>query len=542
MEIVISLMGGLGLFLYGMNLMAEGLQKSAGTKLKKIIELLTSNLLMGVLVGAGVTAVIQSSSATTVMVVGFVNAGIMSLTQAMGVIMGANIGTTMTAQLVSFDLNGMAPVAIGVGIILYLFGNKPKIKNMAEILIGFGILFTGMDFMKNAVEPLQEYKGFTDLLVTFGNYPLLGLLLGFGITAIVQSSSASMGMLLALASQGLIPLNAALPILYGQNIGTCVTSLISSIGASRNARRAAMMHLIFNVLGTVIFLIVLNKPVVSLVTSMNPGNVARQIANTHTLFNVISVIILLPFTKYIIKLAIKLVPDKENDLEEEETKIIKYIDARMLETPSIALVNTVKETLRMGDKAKESLKAAMEGIFEHSSAKIEKTFRRERLINELQKNILHYLLDLSKTSLDEDSREVVDVLFNTVNDIERVGDHAKNIAELVQTALDTDIVFSAQGKAELEDMYNKVISTYTYALEAMRTDDVDLACKVIKMEEQVDIMEKSCRANHMHRLNNNSCSIDNGVIYLDIVSNLERVSDHAVNIAQQVIAKRTGND
>lgn len=542
MEIVISLMGGLGLFLYGMNLMAEGLQKSAGTKLKKIIELLTSNLLMGVLVGAGVTAVIQSSSATTVMVVGFVNAGIMSLTQAMGVIMGANIGTTMTAQLVSFDLNGMAPVAIGVGIILYLFGNKPKVKNMAEILIGFGILFTGMDFMKNAVEPLQEYKGFTDLLVTFGNYPLLGLLLGFGITAIVQSSSASMGMLLALASQGLIPLNAALPILYGQNIGTCVTSLISSIGASRNARRAAMMHLIFNVLGTVIFLIVLNKPVVSLVTSMNPGNVARQIANTHTLFNVISVIILLPFTKYIIKLAIKLVPDKENDLEEEETKIIKYIDARMLETPSIALVNTVKETLRMGDKAKESLKAAMEGIFEHSSAKIEKTFRRERLINELQKNILHYLLDLSKTSLDEDSREVVDVLFNTVNDIERVGDHAKNIAELVQTALDTDIVFSAQGKAELEDMYNKVISTYTYALEAMRTDDVDLACKVIKMEEQVDIMEKSCRANHMHRLNNNSCSIDNGVIYLDIVSNLERVSDHAVNIAQQVIAKRTGND
>ncbi|GAA3657239.1 Na/Pi cotransporter family protein [Asaccharospora irregularis] len=542
MEIVISLMGGLGLFLYGMNLMAEGLQKSAGTKLKKIIELLTSNLLMGVLVGTGVTAVIQSSSATTVMVVGFVNAGIMSLTQAMGVIMGANIGTTMTAQLVSFDLNGMAPVAIGVGIILYLFGNKPKIKNMAEILIGFGILFTGMDFMKNAVEPLQEYKGFTDLLVTFGNYPLLGLLLGFGITAIVQSSSASMGMLLALASQGLIPLNAALPILYGQNIGTCVTSLISSIGASRNARRAAMMHLIFNVLGTVIFLIVLNKPVVSLVTSMNPGNVARQIANTHTLFNVISVIILLPFTKYIIKLAIKLVPDKENDLEEEETKIIKYIDARMLETPSIALVNTVKETLRMGDKAKESLKAAMEGIFEHSSAKIEKTFRRERLINELQKSILHYLLDLSKTSLDEDSREVVDVLFNTVNDIERVGDHAKNIAELVQTALDTDIVFSAQGKAELEDMYNKVISTYTYALEAMRTDDVDLACKVIKMEEQVDIMEKSCRANHMHRLNNNSCSIDNGVIYLDIVSNLERVSDHAVNIAQQVIAKRTGND
>ncbi|MSA63402.1 sodium-dependent phosphate transporter, partial [Gordonibacter pamelaeae] len=296
MDIVISLMGGLGLFLYGMNLMAEGLEKSAGSRLKKIVELLTSNIFMGVLVGAFVTAIIQSSSATTVMVVGFVNAGIMNLTQAIGVIMGANIGTTITAQLVSFDLKGLAPVALGIGIILYLFASKPKTKNIAEILIGFGILFTGMDFMKEAVEPLSKYQGFTDMLVTFGDHPILGLLLGFGITAIVQSSSASMGMLIALASQGLIPLSAALPILYGQNIGTCVTSLISSVGASSNAKRAAVMHLIFNVLGTLVFLIFLNKPVVSIVTSMDPGDVARQLANTHTLFNIVSVIILLPFS------------------------------------------------------------------------------------------------------------------------------------------------------------------------------------------------------------------------------------------------------
>lgn len=542
MNIIISLMGGLGLFLYGMNLMGEGLQKSAGTKLKKIIKLLTSNLFMGVLVGTGVTAVIQSSSATTVMVVGFVNAGIMTLKQAIGVIMGANIGTTVTAQLVSFDLTGMAPVALGVGIILYLFGNKPRIKNIAEILIGFGILFTGMDFMKMAVEPLRDYQGFTDLLVTFGRYPLLGLLLGFGITAIIQSSSASMGMLVALAAEGLVPLSAALPILYGQNIGTCVTSLLSSIGANKNARRAAMMHLIFNVLGTVIFLIFLNKPVVSMVTSWDPSNVARQIANTHTLFNIISVLILLPFTNLIIKLAIKLVPDRAGDIDEDETKTIKYIDDRMIETPSIALANTIKEALRMGEKAKESLNASMEALVEHSTEKIDKTYRRERLINDLQKAILNYLLKLSKAPLDDDSREVVDTLFNTVNDIERIGDHAKNIAELSQVAIDSNIYFSEEGQSELDVMYNRVVSAYTYALESMRTDNVDLACKVIKIEEQVDIMEKSCRANHMYRLNNNLCSIENGVIYLDVISNLERISDHAVNIAQQVIAKRLGND
>lgn len=536
MEIAVSLMGGLGLFLYGMNLMGEALEKSAGSRLKKIIELLTSNIIMGVIVGALVTAVIQSSSATTVMVVGFVNAGIMTLPQAAGVIMGANIGTTITAQLVSFDLNGLAPVALGIGIVMYLFSSKQKVKHIAEILIGFGILFTGMDFMKDAVKPLAEYKGFTDLLLTFGTYPLLGLLLGFGITAIVQSSSASMGMLVALASQGLIPLSSALPILYGQNIGTCVTSLISSIGASKNAKRAAMIHLIFNILGTIVFLIFLNKPVVSMVTSADPGNVARQIANTHTLFNIISVLLLIPFNKFIIKLAVTLVPDKSNEHENDESKVIKYIDERMIETPSIALANTVKETLRMGEKAKESLNLAMSAILEDVTENIDACRKNEKQVNILQKTILDYLLKLSKAPLNEDSREVVDALFNTVNDIERIGDHADNISELAEAAKNCGAEFSKEGKDELNEMYNKVISAYTYALESMRTSDIDLACKVIRMEEQVDVMERSCRISHMRRLNESSCSIDSGVIYLDMIMNLERVSDHAVNIAQQVIS------
>lgn len=539
MDIAIGIMGGLGLFLYGMNLMGDGLQKSAGSKLKRIIELLTSNVIMGVLVGMVVTMVIQSSSATTVMVVGFVNAGIMSLTQAIGVIMGANIGTTITAQLVSLDVDFLAPVALGIGIVIYMFSNKPKHKNIAEILIGFGILFTGMDFMKEAVKPLAGYQGFTDMLLSFGHHPILGVLMGFAITAIVQSSSASMGMLIALASQGLIPITAALPILYGENIGTCVTSLISSIGASRNARRAAIMHLTFNVLGSMIFMFILSKPIVAIVTAINPTDAARQIANAHTLFNILNVIVLLPFNKLIVKLALKLVPETKG--EQDDDKVVKYIDDRMIETPSIALANIVKETLRMGEKSKESLNAAMDGIVDKSKEKIELSFKREKLINELQKSILNYLLKLSKASLNEDSRETVDALFNTVNDIERIGDHAENIAELAKDIVDLEISFSDVGIGELKDMYNKVVSTYTYALEAMRTSNVELACKVIKMEEQVDMMEKSCRANHMNRLNSSSCSIESGVIYLDIISNLERVSDHAVNIAQQVIAGRIVN-
>lgn len=540
MDIVIGIMGGLGLFLYGMNLMGDGLQKSAGSKLKRIIELLTSNVIMGVLVGMVVTMVIQSSSATTVMVVGFVNAGIMSLTQAIGVIMGANIGTTITAQLVSLDVDFLAPVALGIGIVIYMFSNKPKHKNIAEILIGFGILFTGMDFMKEAVKPLAGYQGFTDMLLSFGHHPILGVLMGFAITAIVQSSSASMGMLIALASQGLIPITAALPILYGENIGTCVTSLISSIGASRNARRAAIMHLTFNVLGSMIFMFILSKPIVAIVTAIDPTDAARQIANAHTLFNILNVIVLLPFNKLIVKLALKLVPETKGE-QDDDDKVVKYIDDRMIETPSIALANIIKETLRMGEKSKESLNAAMDGIVDKSKEKIELSFKREKLINELQKSILNYLLKLSKASLNEDSRETVDALFNTVNDIERIGDHAENIAELAKDIVDLEISFSDVGIGELKDMYNKVVSTYTYALEAMRTSNVELACKVIKMEEQVDMMEKSCRANHMNRLNSSSCSIESGVIYLDIISNLERVSDHAVNIAQQVIAGRIVN-
>ena len=537
MDIVIGLMGGLGLFLYGMNLMGDGLQKSAGAKLKKIIELLTSNVIMGVLVGMLVTMVIQSSSATTVMVVGFVNAGIMSLTQAIGVIMGANIGTTVTAQLVSLDVDFLAPISLGIGIVIYMFAKKSKTRHIAEILLGFGILFTGMEFMKDAVSPLKEYEGFTNMLLSFGSNPILGVLMGFAITAIVQSSSASMGMLIALASEGLIPITAALPILYGENIGTCVTSLISSIGATKNARRAAVMHLTFNLIGSLIFMFILSGPIVKLVTYIDPDNTARQIANAHTLFNVINVLILLPFNKLIVKLAIKLVPETEGE-EEDDNKIIKYIDDRMIETPSIALTNTLKETIRMGEKAKECFNYSMEGILENSEKKVEKAFKKERHVNEPQKSILSYLLKLPKSSLNDNAIETVDALFSVVNDIERIGDHSENIAELAKIAIDSKLKFSQDATKELTEMYEKVLSTYSYAIDAMEKSDVELAYKIIRMEERVDLMEKSYRANHMQRLNNSTCNFETGIIYLDIITNLERISDHSLNIAQQVISGR----
>ena len=531
-EIVMGIVGGLGLFLYGMNLMATGLQKAAGEKLKKIIAMLTSNRFMAVLVGTFVTAVIQSSSATTVMVVGFVNAGIMKLTQAIGVIMGANIGTTVTAQLVSFKLTDIAPVAVGIGMIIYLFSSNERNKKFAEILIGFGILFIGMDFMKHAVKPLREVEAFTNALVSFGHNPFLGILMGFGLTVIVQSSSASMGILLALASEGLMPLSSALPILYGENIGTCVTALLSSIGASKNAKRAAIMHLTFNIIGTTLFAFILSTPITALVTKFDPTDVTRQIANAHTLFNIINVIIQFPFAMFIVKIAMTIIPEKE---DEKEYKLTKYIDDRILETPSIALSNSVRETLRMGKKARISLESSMNAFLNKSRKDADATFEKERKINELQKILTEYLMKLSNKDVSVKHREIIDALFHTIGDIERVGDHADNIAELAVEVIEKDISFSDRAIEDLEIMFEKVMSAYKTSLDSMKYADVSLALSVLKTEEEIDEMEKAYRKNHIYRLNNNKCNIESGIVFLELISNMERIGDHASNIAKYVI-------
>ncbi|MEG1310803.1 MAG: Na/Pi cotransporter family protein [Romboutsia sp.] len=530
MGIAINLLGGLGLFLYGMNLMGEGLQKSAGEKLKKIIELLTKNIFIGVLLGTFVTAIIQSSSATTVMVVGFVNAGIMSLNQAIGVIMGANIGTTVTAQLVSFNLEGLAPITLGLGIILYLFSFKPKIRNIAEILLGFGILFTGMEFMKDSVKPLAEFKGFTDALVSFGQRPFLGLLLGFGITAIVQSSSASMGMLIALAGQGLIPLNAALPILYGQNIGTCVTSLISSIGANKNAKRAAIMHLLFNIIGTALFLLLLNRFVISIVTKINPDDVARQIANTHTIFNIVSVLLLLPFTKFIVKIAMKIIPQNK---DEENNK--SYLDEKMLEEPDIAIVNVIKETIKMSEIVKECLENCMKGFEKKSEKEVKLIFEKEKQVSEIKKSLIVYTLKLSKKTISSEMSQDIYNIFNIINNIEIIGNHSTKILKVSQLGNIKKLEKYTYILADINNMHKKVIDNFENSIKIINNKDTNTARKILQTKDEVNKIEKYIYKDNISKLNNNQDEIDIAMLYIDIIINLQRISDYCEKMAITII-------
>lgn len=533
MNIAISLIGGLGMFLYGMNVMGDGLQKAAGEKLKKIIEMLTTNKIMGVLVGTLVTAIIQSSSATTVMTIGFVNAGIMSLQQAVGVIMGANVGTTVTAQLVSFNIEKYAPIAIGIGMAFWFFTKKKNVKNISEILIGFGILFVGMNFMKAAAAPVSEMPQVHDAMLYLSKNPVLGILAGFVITGTIQSSSASIGILIVLASQGLLPITAALPVLYGDNIGTCVTSLLSTVGASRNARRAAIMHLCFNVIGTLLFIIVLSKPIVALVTSIDPTNVPRQIANAHTLFNVVNVIVLLPFSSYLVKLATKLVPYTEDeDLENIHTT--KFLDERILETPSIALSNTVDEVIRMASRSTRALDSAYDAVKTFSHEKREKTFEYEKMINTLQLDITNFLFALSNRNLSDLERIKADVLFHVVNDIERVGDHADNIAEISQFMEDKKVKFTDDATKELDNLFELASKNFYDSITALKTSDFELAATITDREREINILEQNARNSHMVRLRSGTCSVEAGIYFLDIISNLERISDHSINITEEL--------
>jgi phosphate:Na+ symporter len=536
--ILFPLLGGLGLFLYGMTIMSEGLEKSAGNRLEKIIEKMSGNIFIGVFVGAIVTMIVQSSSATTVMVVGFVNAGIMNLTQSIGIIMGANIGTTITAQLVSIKLTALAPVAIALGTAIKLFSKKSRQIVFGEIILGFGILFLGMDLMKDAMAPLKTYSGFTDLIISIGSGNMWGTIkgffVGFLITAIVQSSSATTGILVALAGTGALPIESAFPILLGTNVGTCVTALLSSVSANRTAKRAAMMHLLFNVIGTVVFIIFFSHMTVSIVKSMGTDS-ARQLANAHTLFNIINTIILLPFAGLIVK-AVKVIIPPTDDEKAEELLGVKYLDERILETPSIALGQVVKEVLHMGNLATLSYENAVEALKTNNPKAIEKTFKIEKSINALEREISSYLVKLSNSSVGDYDREIIDGLFSTINDIERVGDHADNLAELAHFKIENNIVFSEKAVIELDEMVSTVGASFIHALESMKKSDLKLAKDVIEIEGVVDEMEKTLRKKHIRRLNEGRCEMNSGIIFLDIISNLERISDHSKNIADAVLA------
>lgn len=530
---IFQVLGGLGLFVYGMKLMGDGLQKAAGEKLKKILEILTSNRFLAVMVGAGVTAIIQSSSATTVMTVGFVNAGLMNLFQAAGVIMGANIGTTVTAQLIAFKLSDIAPLVLAIGAALVLFAKKKKTKDIGDIVLGFGILFVGMSIMKNSMEPLSELDSFKNMIVTLGQHPVLGVFVGLIMTATVQSSSATIGILMALAGTNAITLNAALPILFGDNMGTCVTALLASIGTTRNAKRASLIHLTFNSIGTLVFMLSLNL-VLKFIPSLG-GDIPRQIANTHTLFNIGNVLIQVPFIPFLVKFVNKLVPGEDRN---PNIHNLEYLDKRLLETPSIACGQLVKEIVRMGKASSENLTNSMKCFLENDETLINTVLTQEDLINFLQKEITDYMIFLANTDLSETQSELVSSLFHVVTDIERVGDHAKNIIELSELKINDSVTFSDEGIKNSNEIYSAVNYAFTSSIKALENFDHKEAQKVLEAEDKIDLLEKRFRKEHFNRLNKRECNTSGSAIFIDLVTNLERIGDHSNNIALMVLDRK----
>lgn len=535
MDIVIPVVGGLGMFLYGMSMMGESLQKAAGEKLKNIIKIFTGNIIMGVLVGALVTMIIQSSSATTVMVVGFVNAGLMTLPQATGVIMGANIGTTATAQIIAFDVMQYVPLILGIGVATFLFAKKQRVKDIASIFIGLGILFIGMDMMSEGLSPLGDLPAFQELLMSLNN-PVLGLLVGMGMTTLIQSSSASIGLLQVLSNQGLT-IGMAVPILCGDNIGTTTTALISSVSASKTAKRAAVIHFLFNLMGTILFMIVLRFPIQTFVYKLSPDNPSRMIANAHTLFNLINVLVQLPFYKFLVKAAEKLVP---GDVEAEDREA-KHLDKRFLDTPFAALNQVKLEINWMMEVVKENMYESKNALINKEYERIEVGLQLEKKTNKLQREITDYLSALSKEPLSDEERNTLSTYLNIISDVERIGDHCENILEMAGRRRDDEVEFTEEGIVELNFIYYKSISAYETMIESFKSSSDVLARTVLTIEDEVDVLEATYRENYITRLNEQKVGTLAGIIFLDVMSNLERVTDHCSKIALFVLDKYKTN-
>lgn len=538
-SIIIPFIGGLGMFIYGMQIMAQGLENAAGNKMKDMLEALTRNKFLGVLLGALITAVIQSSSATSVMVVGFVNAGIMNLSQAMGVIMGANIGTTVTGWLVSsvewaefLSPGNLAPVAIMLGVIVMLTGTRRSSKDISSIIIGFGLLFVGITTMSSSVAPLQESEAFRNAFVTLGHNPFLGIIAGAVVTAVIQSSSASVGILQSLSAAGLVPFNAAVYIIMGQNIGTCVTAIMSSIGAKKTAKTAAVMHLLFNIIGTVIFSIVAIILFKLVFPSAGTGMITQtEISTVHTIFNIGTTVLLFPVSDLIIKLAKKL--EKEDNKTEDESRVL--LDDRMLETPGIAVQSVVSEIARMGSIVVRTTEKAEEVMFSKDYEKILEIKEEENTVDGLCSGITNYVIKLSSLALNEKEHQHMASLLQILSDMERISDYCENISEFAETLTERKASFTETGTAEMKEMIGVCFDSFRYAIEAFAENNKEKALKVIEKESQADDLEIQLRAAHMKRLANNQCNTDAGIVYLDALVCLERISDHSRNIAEEVL-------
>lgn len=549
---ILTLIGGLSLFLFGMQVMGEGLQRVSGSKLEQILERLTSTPIKGVLLGAGVTAVIQSSAATTVMVVGFVNSGIMQLKQVVGIIMGANLGTTVTAWILSLSgIEGtsflaqmckptsFAPILAFIGIILYLFSKNDKAKDIGTIFLGFTILMFGIDFMSEAVTPLAESEAFGDMLVKFSN-PLLGIFAGALITAILQSSSASVGILQALSLTGILPFSAAVPILMGQNIGACVTTLISCIGTSTNAKRAAMIHLYFNILGTIIFLILFYAGnAVFQFDFVSQSITPLQIAIVHTTFNVVATCFLLPFTGLLEFLACVTVRNSKGTSIADKKKV--NLEERFLSTPAFAVEHAKSVLSDMMQEVKQNLMDVVKLNKEYDGDLYSEITARERLIDEYEHNMNDYLLKLNKTNLSVKDSSEVSIMLNAVGDLERIGDHAYSVAKSVHENASNGEEFSKWGKAELNVLNTAVIDVVNRSFRAFSDTDVETAKTVRPLEEAVDGIREELKRRHIRRLQKGECTVKLGLHFIDIVDSMERISDYCAVLAGYVLHEYNDN-
>lgn len=529
-QMILGAIAGLSLFLYGMQLMGDGLQKVAGEGLKGIIRRLTKNRFMSVLVGMFVTTIIQSSSATTVMVVGFVNAGLMTLSQAVGVVFGANIGTTITGQMVSFNLSQWAPLVIAAGLISNMLTKNPKVKEASEIFIGFGILFIGMSTLSSSLEPLKELPEFTNWIVQYGNNPYIGVGIGLLMTLVLQSSSATIGVLIALASQGVLPIATAVYIIFGDNIGTCTTALISSLGTSRRGKQVALFHLSINIIGTIYFMLFFTGILTNFVSSIDPGNVARQIANAHTIFNIVNVIILFPFTNLLVKMIQTIIPDGEDD----EDTVTRYLDKRILVTPSIALENTMFEFASMAQETSIALQNSIGAARNRDKKLVKKALENEQRINEFEKAIVQYLVEISQQNVSSQDQQIIDELFSTANDIERIGDHAENIADFARAIIEREIYLDEETSTELDNLYHMIQRGFNLSIDALSTGNQKTVQEVIQIERDVDKLKIEVRDKYMKRMNKGIASAESGIFVMDLLSNLERISDHFRNIAETV--------
>lgn len=542
-KMLFQFIGGLGMFLYGMNAMADGLQKTAGGRMKNLLKVLTSNRFLAITVGALITAIIQSSSATTVMIVGFVNAGLFNLTQAVGVIMGANIGTTITSWLVSMNEWGemlkpefFAPVIIGIGAFIMLFAKDSKKKQIGEIAVGFGVLFVGLSFMSSSIQPYRDAPIFTKAFAVFGSNPILGILTGAIITAIIQSSSASVGILQTLAMNGVVTWGAAVYITLGQNIGTCVTALISSAGAHRTAKRAAVIHFLFNLIGAIVFGIICFVVFVFVPEWAHTRINSIEISIFHTVFNISNTLLLLPFANGLVKLSGLLVREKNEEVFEDSQleELKNRLDDRILESPGFAVERAVQEVVNMGLLTLDNLKRARTAILDGNEDAISDVFKGEVVINGYEKQLTEYLVKINNLSLNDSQHVMVKNLLYTISDIERVGDHSENLAELAQAFVDNNNHFSEGALEDLTNMFDKCEDSFESSINARWTGKKEFVDHELECEETVDRLEEVYRRRHVERLGNNQCTAQTGVLFTDVLSNLERVSDHAENIAQYV--------